>query len=117
MKVFGIYSKLQAEHAQRETPYWDYKQSYDLKDIERNLSAQYSWSAHLSPLLGNTLGETWASLRESQTEKGKKQEKIRNWERRWQLKKDVQENLIELSSFSHLLSSGVLPGKYTKARA
>ena len=25
---------------QRETPYWDYKQKYNLQDTERNLSAQ-----------------------------------------------------------------------------
>lgn len=28
--------------AQRETPYWDYKQKYNLQDAERNLSAQLS---------------------------------------------------------------------------
>lgn len=48
MKGFGVIvdCKLNMNHhlgvAQRETPYWDYKQNYDMQDIGRNLSAQHS---------------------------------------------------------------------------
>lgn len=81
--------------AQKETPYWDYKQNSDLQDTERNLWAQLSShksSVNLSPLLGNTLGETRMNLREPRSEKKKM---IRGWEAQLTRKKKNQmENSI-----------------------
>lgn len=58
--------------AQRETPYWDYKQKYNLQDTERNLYAQHSQLLlMLSPPVGNTLWDMWTSLRESRSRKKK----------------------------------------------
>lgn len=47
--------------AQKETPYWDYKQNSDLQDTQRIMWAQLSThksSVNLSPLLGNTWRNT-----------------------------------------------------------
>lgn len=83
--------------AQRETPYWDYKQKYDLQDTERNLSAQLSThnsSDNLSPLVGNTLGETRTNLRESRSGE-KNDQRLRNtaYEKR-RRKKNGEFNLL-----------------------
>lgn len=69
---------------------------YDLQDTERNLSAQLSThksSVNLSPLLGNTLGETRTNLRESRSE-NKNDQRLRNTADKKRGKKNQMENSI-----------------------